>query len=33
MSDQVNSVSDANFAQEVLASELPVVVDFWAPGC
>ncbi len=25
--------TDANFEQEVLKSEVPVLVDFWAPGC
>ena len=26
-------VTDANFASEVLESELPVIVDFWADWC
>ena len=26
-------VTDATFADEVLAAEQPVIVDFWAPWC
>ena len=26
-------ISDKNFEQEVVKSDLPVVVDFWAPWC
>jgi thioredoxin 1 len=27
------TITDADFAQQVLQSELPVAVDFWAPWC
>lgn len=29
----MDDVTDATFSDEVLAAELPVVVDFWAPWC
>ena len=29
----VITLKDSNFEQEVLASETPVLVDFWAPWC
>jgi len=29
----INEVTDVNFKQEVLDSDMPVVVDFWAPWC
>lgn len=29
----VKSITDENFEQEVLRSELPVLLDVWGPGC
>lgn len=33
MSENLMHVSDASFDADVVASELPVVLDFWAPWC
>ncbi|MGH9417545.1 MAG: thioredoxin [Terriglobales bacterium] len=33
MAANVTEITDANFESDVLKSDLPVLVDFWAPWC
>ncbi|MFH1216141.1 MAG: thioredoxin TrxA [Pseudomonadota bacterium] len=31
--DKILHVTDADFAQQILKSDIPALVDFWAPWC
>ena len=33
MSDNIITVTDSTFEQEVLSSEIPVLLDYWAEWC
>lgn len=33
MADGILEIDDSNFEAEVLQSDMPVMVDFWAPWC
>ncbi|ADZ92167.1 thioredoxin TrxA [Marinomonas mediterranea] len=33
MSENILNITDAQFQSEVLESDVPVIVDFWAPWC
>ena len=33
MAEGINEIEDGNFESEVLKSDMPVLVDFWAPWC
>ncbi len=33
MANAINTLNQANFAEEIATADLPVVVDFWAEWC
>ncbi len=33
MSDHIHVISDDSFENDVVKSDIPVIVDFWAPWC
>jgi thioredoxin 1 len=33
MSDNIHTITDASFEDDVLKSEQPVLVDYWSEGC
>ncbi len=33
MSEKIMEINDDSFDKEVLKSDMPVIVDFWAPWC
>lgn len=33
MSENVKQITDGNFDEEIIKSDIPAIVDFWAPWC
>lgn len=33
MNNNIHTITDASFEDDVLKSEQPVLVDYWAEGC
>jgi thioredoxin 1 len=33
MSNNISAITDSSFEKDVIESQLPVLIDFWAPWC